>query len=342
MTESERIRKMVEAGTITNEEADRLLAVLQEIDEADRALAAAGEAMEAEAEQALAGAEPAGLEPAGLDSVRPEPAGVEPAQPRQRAGAPRGAEPRSVAGGGQGAEVGTPGPDLQRTAPPSSGAAQVPQEAAAPGATRWVHLSLLAGNLSVRSDPRVGEPEMEGDAEGLRVERTEDGFAVRQPWGGGRASWVDRFLSRIRAGRLEMRVPAGYGVDLSVTAGDVEVRGVPYLRGRLTSGNLDASGLRGIEFATAAGDIDLEMTLTEGRHTLRATAGDVNVRLGAGSDVAVEGSVSIGNATVRAPGFDVGHRGVGQRFQGRIGAGTASLGLHVTTGDVKVTVSDER
>ena len=300
MNEIERIHEMVEAGTITDTEAERLLSVLREIDQADGELAASEAAMEAKALHAVAG-------PDGTPATRAVPAGT-----ATHAAATHAAATVTAAGG---------------NAP-----------ACAPEGTRWVHVALLAGDLSLRADPNVNEVVVRGDTDSVRVEPSADGFTVRHVEDDGRDSWVDRFLSRIRSGHVELRVPAGYGVDLSVTAGDVEIEGIPFLRGRLTSGDLDARGLRGIDFTTAAGDLDLEMTLSEGRHRLRATAGDVNVRLGAGSDVTVDGSVSIGSASVRAPGFDTDRSGVGQRFQGRVGEGKAQLDVHVTTGDVHVKV----
>ena len=51
MNETERIHKMVEAGTITGDEAERLLSVLREIDGAEEQLNASGEAMEDEAQR---------------------------------------------------------------------------------------------------------------------------------------------------------------------------------------------------------------------------------------------------------------------------------------------------
>jgi hypothetical protein len=257
-----------------------------------------------------------------------------------------GAVAAAVAGAGTGAATDRASDRAtDRAAEPAAGAttgtaAPGDGTASAPEGTRWVHVSLLAGDLSLRADPDVNEVVVRGDTDSVRVEPSADGFTVRHVKDDGQDSWVDRFLSRIRSGHVEVRVPEGYGVDLAVTAGDVEIEGVPYLRGRLTSGDLDARGLRGIDFTTAAGDLDLQMTLTEGRHRLRATAGDFNVRLGAGSDVQVAGSVSIGSASVRAQGFDTDRRGVGQRFQGRVGEGKAQLDVHVTTGDVHVRVDE--
>ncbi len=339
MNEIERIHKMVEAGTITDAEAERLLSVLREIDQADDELAASEKAMEAEARRAVH--DPGGAPTA--EAVPAAEAGDDAPPPAVRAGtasgAAAGASAATTAGtttaaSATGAATGAATGSATGTATPAG------ETASAPEGTRWVHVALLAGDLSLRADPSVHEVVVRGDADSVRVEPSADGFTVRHVKDEEQDSWVDRFLSRIRSGHLELRVPEGYGVDLAVTAGDVEIEGIPFLRGRLTSGDLDARGLRGIDFTTAAGDLDLQMTLTEGRHRLRATAGDVNVRLGAGSDVAVDGSVSIGSASVRAPGFDTDRRGVGQRFQGRVGAGEAHLDVHVTTGDVHVRVDE--
>lgn len=322
MDEKERIRNMVAAGTITDAEAERLLSVLDEIDGAEAELAASGEAMETEARHAGTGAagEAAVAAPAPAGAGAAEPAGAATAQPAS-------AKPASA----QPASVGPGNADPASARPPDS-------LHIAPGGTRWLHLSLLAGDIDVRADATLEEVELSGHGDWLRLERAPDGYTLRHEREAQGDSWVDRFLGRLRGGKVHVRVPAGYGLDLDVTAGDVDLEGVPYLRGRLTSGDLSARGLRGVDLVTAAGDIDLDMTLTEGRHRLRATAGDVDVRLGAGSSVTVDGSVSIGSASVRAPGFDVDRRGIGQRFEGRVGDGAASLEVHVTTGDIDVKV----
>lgn len=298
MDEKERIRNMVAAGTITEAEADRLLSVLSEIDEAEAELAASGEAMETEA-RSLEGA------------------------------------PRAVPAPAPPAAAGDPVAATASGRTPPSGEL-------APEGTRWLHVSLLAGDLDLRAEPSIEEVQLVGNTEGLRLERSADGFALHHEREARGDSWVDRLLGRLRSGHVQVRIPAGYGVDLAVTAGDVDLVDVPYLRGRLTSGDLSARGLKGVDLVTSAGDIDLDMTLSEGKHRLRATAGDVDIRLGAGSSVAVTGSVSIGSASVRAPGFELNRRGVGQRFEGSIGDGAATLEVHVTTGDIDMKVRDER
>ncbi|MEJ2666558.1 MAG: DUF4097 family beta strand repeat-containing protein [Deinococcales bacterium] len=330
MDETERIHKMVEAGTITDAEAERLLNVLQEIDDAERELAASGEAMEDRARQVA--------DPSGAGSPSPSERSVPPETGHNSgAGVASTAEPAGTGTAAMGAAPPVPEPGAR---PPSAPAPAT--GAAAPEGVRWLHITLLAGDVEVRSVPGLDEVELAGQQGSVQLEPTADGYVLRHQRDGGGDSWVDRVLSRLRAGNVRVRVPEGFGVDLNVTAGDVDMDGVAYLRGRLTSGDLSAHGLKGIDFLTAAGDVDLGMTLTEGRHSVRATVGDVNIRLGAASSVAVEGSVSIGDASVRVPGFELDRHGIGQRFQGRMGDGAATLAVHVTTGDLNVKVRDER
>lgn len=336
MNEKERIRNMVSAGTITDAEAERLLSVLDEIDRAEAELDASGEAMEAAARELAEPDAPVAPDaPPAPDAGAPDPgaapdAAATPPTPGASDPVPGRAAPASP-----GAAAAPAGVASGVAAAAAGPAAAGPSEAA-PEGTRWLHVKLLAGDVDVRADAESDEVTLSGDAEALRLEPAPDGYTLHHVREGQGESWVDRFLTRLRAGDVSIRVPKGYGVDLDVTAGDVDLIGVPYLRGRLTSGDLTARGLKGIDLVSSAGDIDLDLTLTEGRHRLRATAADVDIRLGKDSSVAVTGSVSIGSASVRAPGFEVDRRGIGQRFEGRIGEGAASLEVHVTTGDVDV------
>ena len=361
MNEIERIHKMVEAGTITDAEAERLLSVLREIDQADGELAASEAAMEAEARRAVAGpgdapaSEAVPAAPAGDDAARPAgtPTTAAPTGPAPTGAAGSATGPTATGGSVAGpAAAGRPAGAQTHAGTTDNVAADTVTAdtvaadtvaadnatASAPEGTRWVHVALLAGDLSLRADPNVTEVVVRGDTDSVRVEPSADGFTVRHVKDDGQDSWVDRFLSRIRSGHVELRVPTGTASTSPSRRATSRSKASRSCAGVSTSGDLDARGLRGIDFTTAAGDLDLEMTLTEGRHRLRATAGDVNVRLGAGSDVAVDGSVSIGSASVRAPGFDTDRRGVGQRFQGRVGEGKAQFDVHVTTGDVHVKV----
>jgi len=195
---------------------------------------------------------------------------------------------------------------------------------------------LAAGDLDVRVDPDLDAPDVRGDTEAVTLEPTEDGYRLRSDPHDAGSSWVDGFLHRMRSNDLRVRVPAGFGVDLRLTAGDIDLHDVPYLRGRVTAGDIDARGLKGIDFRTSAGDLSLRLDPDPGEHWLEATAGDVNLSLAPGASVTLDGSVSIGDVSVRGEGLSSSRKGLGARAHGTVGGGEATLTVRVTTGDLDV------
>jgi hypothetical protein len=196
---------------------------------------------------------------------------------------------------------------------------------------------MLAGDLDVTVDDTLESPEVESDGPGgVVIEKTADGYRVSWDQAGG--NFLDKMLGKLRTGDINLRLPPGHGVDLAATAGDVDLKGVPYLRGYLTAGDLDATGLKGIDFTSRAGNIDVDLTLTEGTHSLTVTAGNVKARLSSDSSVTVKGDVSIGDATSNVPGVKTNGRSLGSGLQGSYGAGAATLNFHVTTGNLELKV----
>lgn len=334
MSDIERIHQMVREGRITAEEGERLIQVLREVDDADARIGQEARAIDRQMHDpsAAAGAanlagvgQPAATEPAPTQpaAARPEatqPAATQPAATQPAAARPAGTQPEGAASGPATPE---PTPDAPTATP-------------APPTTPWVHVSMLAGDLEVRVDPALHEPQVTGAPGSVSVEREGADFRVSfRPEGGG---FLDRFLTQMRSGRVQVVVPDGHGVDLSMRAGDVRLHGVPYLRGRLSAGDLRADALRGIDLQSAAGDISVRLLLTEGRHRIASATGDVKVVLQPGSSVRVDGSVSIGDAEGHGPAFTTERKGLGDRVVGTLGDGAAELQIHVTTGDVDVEV----
>ena len=194
--------------------------------------------------------------------------------------------------------------------------------ASAPDGLRWVRIVMLAGDLGVSVDGAIREPVASSDVNGdLEVETTPDGFTVRlQP---KEAGFIDHMLGGFRSGRVDLRIPVGYGADIAATAGNIDLDGVPYLRGKLTAGDLDAVGLQGIDFTTMAGDVDVSVLLTTGEHRIVATAGDVTIKFQPDCNVLVNGSVSIGDISSQLPGMEAERQGLGQRFSATLGSGSA-------------------
>jgi len=192
---------------------------------------------------------------------------------------------------------------------------------------------MLAGDLDVVVDDDLDAPAIESDGPvDVIIERADNGFRVR--WDQPSGSFLDKMIGRLRSGNLSMRLPPGYGLDLAATAGDVDLVGVPYLRGHLTAGDLDASGLKGIDFTSRAGDIEIDAELTTGSHRINVTAGNVQVRLAPTSNVAIKADASIGDISTKLPGLNTTSRSLGESLEGNYGNGAARLEVSVTTGSI--------
>ncbi|MFU8887290.1 MAG: DUF4097 family beta strand repeat-containing protein [Trueperaceae bacterium] len=312
MNDIERVRALRDAGQITPEEAERLIGVLTELDETPD-----GVTVEAPNPDAPVGTTDATASEAGgnvADRVRSAARGAAEAAreaAREASSQVRGAvaEARGPAGA---AAVETPAIDL------------------APAGTRWCTIELTAADLSVVADD-VDEPVVEGDDDQkLRVTQTDDGVRVTSERGWSIERWVGRSLSL----DVHVRVPRAWGVALDLKAGDADVAGVPYVRGRMLAGDLSVRDAVAVDLSKAAGDLSVAFRPTQGRHRINAKAGDVDVRFLPGSDASVEASVSMGD--LHAPGFEVDDRMVGAQARGRLGAGTAQVEVRLTAGDLNL------
>jgi len=151
-----------------------------------------------------------------------------------------------------------------------------------------------------------------------------------------RGNVIDRFLSSLRSGDLDVRIPPHFGVAIQATAGDIDLHGVRYLRGRLRAGDVSADRLEGVDFALMAGEFGATLDLKAGEHVITIGAGDVSVSLPSGADVTVTGRVSIGDLDSRIDGLEERGSGLGGEVAGVLGAGSAKLRLRVTTGDLSI------
>lgn len=315
MSEIDRIRKMAAAGTITPEEADRLIDLLTEIDHTEADVHAVAQAAStptapdmsrARTEPATGSPGPAGPAASGTSSV-PTP-------------------------GAAGATAGTAGTAAQPGSRSASGATHEPT-LEVPADLSWFELATLAGDVDVRLDDSLDAPEVDGP-EGVSVRPTDRGYEMVYEEG---SSFIDRLLSGKIGRDFHVRLPAGMGLDLRIKAGDIDIHGVPYLKGHILAGDVRASGLRGIDLTMSAGDLDLSLELTEGEHRIAMTAGDMDVRLTPASHVKVTGRVNIGDAATPKD-FDAKRSGLGESFSGTVGDGTATLEISQSTGDVNVSV----
>lgn len=316
MDELERVAQMVADGRITAEEGDRLIAVLRSV-----------QATSEELDETTAHLE---------DSVPVDAAAISttqnsaPSVPPLPAALPRAPLPPlgATAAVPEAAAVGSPPPQPHTSEQRNA----VADSEFAPAATKWVRVELLAGNLTVSVDPTLTEPAGRSGSSDLSFEATAYGFRLASS---GSQGIFGSVLGKFRTGDFTVSLPVGFGVELAKTAGDIELRGVPYLRGTLSAGDLDAFGLQGVDFTALAGDVYASLILTGGRHRLNTKVGDIEAVLLPGSHATVEAEVSVGQISAEAP-FKTERRTVGHRTHGVVGAGTATLELRVTAGSIEV------
>jgi hypothetical protein len=281
-----RIVAMRDAGTITADEAERLIKVLRDVADVESDLAEP----------------PAADAPATSDT----PSGRDEPPVTAAAATPAAATPFVAATGSQAG-------------------------AAGPGAGPTLTVSLLAGDLTVESGD-VEEPTLRGDTNDLTLQRHGDGWRLDQV----RTGWLER-IPPVRVGVV---VPRRLGVALDVKAGDVRIRGVRAVTGKMLAGDLDIDGAEAIDLQKTAGDLDARLRLTSGTHRIVAKAGDVEVRLLDGSDVAVAAEARVGDVAVPRR-FEATRRGVGASATGRIGAGAARLDVRLTAGRVRIQTEED-
>ena len=227
----------------------------------------------------------------------------------------------------------SPSPEPPVSTPSSAPESSLEPPTSSQEVTRWVTVSMLAGDLDVSVDSSLSEPVFEGKAE---LTRRGDDFEIRQrPRQKEGESLLDNLLNWGKAGDLEVRIPVGYGLEVKSKAGDIDVEGVPYLKGKLLAGDVDAQEVGGIDLSLQAGDVDVSLRLTAGEHRLKAMAGDVDIVLLAGSSVVTNGNISAGSLHLEGP-FTRQESIAGGRFEGTVGAGGARLEVDLMAGDVSV------
>ena len=209
-----------------------------------------------------------------------------------------------------------------------------PGAAIAPPGTPWVTVEMIGGDIDIVVDDTLDGPVAEGGPGNIEIERDEDGFRVKfMP---DRGNFIDRFLSSVRSGDLDIRIPPQYGIVIDATAGDVDLHGVRYLRGRLRAGDVSADVLEGVDFSLMAGEFNADLDLRGGTHVVTVGAGEARVGLRDDADVTVTGRVSIGELYSKLPALEKRGQGLGAEAAGAVGEGTARLKLRVTTGDLTI------
>ncbi len=149
-----------------------------------------------------------------------------------------------------------------------------------------------------------------------------DGFSILRP---------PRSFDDIRAlglgKELVLRVNPAIALDVEVTAGHLVCTDVPYLgKVRLTAGGAEIRGLAEINDALIqAGSATLAGTVATGRSRVRVESGQVNLELGAASNVTVRAEAQLGKVS-----FSGAHTGAVDELI--LGNGSARLDIGVVMG----------
>ncbi len=214
----------------------------------------------------------------------------------------------------------------------------------------WVIIEMLAGDLDIKVDASLTEPKITNGK--ASFEKKGNRYFIQRSKAKVNNSgdplkdfgnMVAGFISGLH-GDLEISIPKGFGVEVNSKAGDVDVEGAAFLKANLLAGDLDAQNIRGVDLHMAAGDVDLSLDLSEGSHTVKLAAGDIDVKILPGSSVTVEGSVSMGDFKLRAPesiepSLEINRTMMGGDFKAILGGGDAHLNIDLSTGDIEVKIA---
>ncbi|WP_036198963.1 hypothetical protein [Meiothermus ruber] len=192
-----------------------------------------------------------------------------------------------------------------------------------PEGLRWVRLKLTAGQLEARLDPAIELPVLEGPAEVRR-----EGADLEIVPETLNAGFLNGLLGRM--GRLELRLPPGWGLEVEGKAAQVAARGIDFLKGRVAVGHVELEAVKGLALEVTAGNIEGSLLLQEGTHQLRVSMGNAELNLLPGSSVRLSASVSLGNQEIR--GLERNPNG-GDR---QIGEGRARLEVSVRMGNLEI------
>lgn len=197
----------------------------------------------------------------------------------------------------------------------------------------WLAIEMLVADLVVEAVPGIAEPRLRTSVEGATLSAEDGHWRLRY-----RSDWTNWtfFGARGSPERIEVELPEGMGVRLDVKAGDVVVRGVSHVRGHMLAGDLEIDGASFVDVDKKAGDFEARIRPTAGSQRLVANAGDLDVVLLPGSDVTITADVKVGELRAKGGGLE-GQRdahGIGHRYRGTLGAGTAQLELRLSAGSL--------
>jgi hypothetical protein len=192
----------------------------------------------------------------------------------------------------------------------------------------WIDARLTSTDLNIQAKPGLAVPKIEGD---VQVEQQGQALVITEAWGAKMQSnnpaWEVRLSDE---DDLRIQVPAGWGLICELMSGDLEARGLAFVRGQVMSGDVALQEIEALELAVYSGDVNAHLELTEGQHRLQALSGDVHLDLGK-SSVRISGQLLSGDLVAKGA-FHL-H---GNHVEGVVREGTAGLELSVLSGDLNI------
>lgn len=200
-----------------------------------------------------------------------------------------------------------------------------------PSHLKWIKAELIGSDLEVSVDPSLDKPSITGD---VRVTESSGHLVIS----GSPHAHPRRKREAVppEAGYTfeysfghdpVIRLPEGWGLVCELVQGDLTVEGLPYLRGKVLTGDTTLRNVAGVDLE-ASDDLTAELCLTEGRHYLSVLNGDAEITF-VRSSVRVEGKLLNGELDARGP-FEQRKR----KITGLVGAGEALLHIQVLNGDL--------
>ncbi len=167
----------------------------------------------------------------------------------------------------------------------------------------WVHIDAFAGDIEVRVDNTLNAP-LINDGENYKLkEKNKNFFIFHKKLAKNKASKsiideIGNFVSNLGndlGENLTLTIPAGYGLRINSKAGNVELSDVPFVYIRCFAGNIELKDIGGVDLDSKAGDVEISMRATQYKNKIKASAGNINLKLKNGSSVNLKAKVGVGN-----------------------------------------------
>jgi DUF4097 and DUF4098 domain-containing protein YvlB len=319
MTDQERILKLLEDGKISTEQAEGLLEALDEADSAglkfgDLALVPSVQELDSGSKEGslelskgryseIIASDRAETETTKAEIIDDFVTPVPPAPPLP---------PLS------------PLPPLPPISPPQSKTNPQSQTNDVPQNLTWLTVKTSSGDVNIQVDPDIDVPIVEGDDGPLPV------YSVNNGQGKMSIESLDT--------DLDITLPENYGVILEVKSGDVSIEDC-FVTGKVLSGDVSLENITGLQLTVMSGDVDGNLKLTKGTHSLEVMSGDVSLIFQEGSSLSFRGNVQAGEATISHSKGDLNHEDMS--FEGKVAEGEAQLSLEVQSGDLNIDIEAE-